>query len=902
MITSKINLRILSLFTLFLVGSTAMLHAQNTISGWVKEKGNNNGVHHVSVSVVSGDNGKILGGTFTDEKGFFKITTKQEIGKVKVILLFNHLSYKKLTKTDLGAVLNGQSFFMEPRTEKLKEVVVHSTPVRQRGDTTSYSVNQLKALGDRSLEDVLKRIPGMSVDTSGKIRYQGKDLSKLYVEGMDLMGGRYSQVTRNLTTEDVASVELLENHEAIKMDKDISRSEETALNIRLTEKAKLNWIYSLETGTGINRDAKPQYLVEGSASTFGKTFQTMLIAKGNNEGKEILSEMNRFGYDGSPWSIISRGQSKGSDFFSSSADLGDHIVRAKGRINQSASGSANHIRKFSEDAQWRMNVNYGFDKADRRALYTTLFRTSPTEQTKIEEEQILSHKHHQLSLESSYTFNGQSRYTRVKTEFSLLHKELQGEKIANKHPYEEFTKSPSGTLSNDIEWSKKFGKGRIRFSDNLFGTYRPNSLALHAPKGLSDGATDILQKIDSKSFGNAASLSYYYTGKGWELDLGVNVDLNREELSSSLTGLKFAGTHPTSGSITYQEAKTTLNPSLIWNYKYIRLALTPAVTWMLASSNEKGSKEKPILISQNDIRFTPSLYLRYEPSSSFYSTLGCSYNEGDGSYPLSLYTPYIFRGIGRIGTGEAAWWKTRASSAWLYSAYKDVLNFFSASYNLRYTNALSPRSSSSYLDGIYIISRPDWRETHSESFYQSLSVQKSFRSIGLTTNLEVNHSIAKGKIVQQEKVFDHRTQGVMASPTIEWLASRKLSFKYSGNYSLSLFGLKDSDRKEAKQTNMYHSFSMYARPTSLWTLKASANMYDSKNSDIEGGKRRGIWFFDGESQYVFPWATVVLSVRNLGQNDIYRVESRNGLNAHSSTFFLRPSEVLLSFRWNLAKK
>ncbi|MDO4790062.1 MAG: hypothetical protein Q3998_03750 [Porphyromonas sp.] len=902
MIKSKLNLRPLYLFALFFVGFTAILHAENTISGWVKEKGNNKGVHHVSVSVVSGDNGKILGGTFTDEKGYFQVRTKEDVSKVKVVILFNHLSYKKLTKTDLGSVLNGQSFLLEPRTEKLKEVIVHSKPVRQRGDTISYSVNQLKALGDRSLEDVLKRIPGMSIDTSGKIRYQGKDLSRLYVEGMDLMGGRYSQVTKNLTTDDVASVELLENHEAIKMDKEISRSKETALNIRLTEKAKLNWIYSLETGAGINVKGKPQYLIEGSASSFGKKSQTMLIGKGNNEGKEIMSEMNRFGFDGSSWSTISSGQSRGGDLFATSAELGDNIVRAKGRINQSATGSANHIRKFSEDAQWRVNLNYGFDNADRHALYTTLFRTSPTEQTKIEEEKTLSHKHHKLSVESNYTFNGKSRYTRVKTEFSLLHKELQGEKIANRHPYDELTKAPSGTLSNDFEWSKKFGKGRIRFSDNLFGAYRPHSLALHAPNGLSDGATDILQKIETKSFGNAASLSYFYTEKGWELNLGVNADLNREELSSSLTGLKFSGTHPTSGSITYQEAKTTLTPSLAWNYKYLRLSFTPAVTWMLASSDEQGSKDKPIKISQNDIRFNPSFYLKYEPSSRFYTTLGLSRSESDGSYPLSLYTPYLFRGIGSIGIGEPAWWKTKASSAWLYTVYKDVLNFFSASYNLRYANLFFPRSSSHFLDGVYIISKPDWRATHSESFSQSLSAQKSFRSIGLTTNLELNHSISKGKIIQQEKVFNHQTQSLLASPMVEWLVSSKLSFKYSGNYSLSLFELKDGGKESSKQINMYHSFSMYARPTSLWTLKASANMYDSRNSSIENGKRKGIWFFDGESQYVFPWATMVLTIRNLGQNDIYRVESQNGLNVHSSTFFLRPSEILLSFRWNLAKK
>lgn len=57
----------------------------------------------------------------------------------------------------------------------------------------------------------------MEVDASGKISYQGKAISKFYIEGLDMLGGQYGLATKNIKADDVASVQVYENHQPIRV-------------------------------------------------------------------------------------------------------------------------------------------------------------------------------------------------------------------------------------------------------------------------------------------------------------------------------------------------------------------------------------------------------------------------------------------------------------------------------------------------------------------------------------------------------------------------------------------------------------------------------------------------------------------------------------------------------------
>ena len=84
---------------------------------------------------------------------------------------------------------------LEPGNTLLKEVTVKAERIREQGDTISYSVSSFAQEQDRSIGDVLRRMPGINVESSGKIQYQGEDINKFYIEGADLLGGKSSLQT-----------------------------------------------------------------------------------------------------------------------------------------------------------------------------------------------------------------------------------------------------------------------------------------------------------------------------------------------------------------------------------------------------------------------------------------------------------------------------------------------------------------------------------------------------------------------------------------------------------------------------------------------------------------------------------------------------------------------------------
>ena len=98
---------------------------------------------------------------------------------------------------------------------KIREVTVKAPPVERRSDTLSYTVSKYADVADRSIGDVLRKMPGIEVSKAGEVKYNGKTINKFYIEGLDMLGGRYGIATNNIQAKDIARVEVYENHQPI---------------------------------------------------------------------------------------------------------------------------------------------------------------------------------------------------------------------------------------------------------------------------------------------------------------------------------------------------------------------------------------------------------------------------------------------------------------------------------------------------------------------------------------------------------------------------------------------------------------------------------------------------------------------------------------------------------------
>ena len=188
--------------------------AQMRVTGRVIDL-QNKPVSDVIVKMVSGT--KTLAFTSTNAKGEYALELKSATSG-EVSLQFTHISYEKESeRLSLKERVTKVDMVLTPKAVSLKEVTVKPDPLRQRGDTLSHNLASFLGKGDVTLEDGLKRLPGVDVSQNGGMR----------------------------------------NHHSRRVEKDVP-SNEVSMNIKLSNKAKFKPFGQEEAGAGIAPHSAPE--------------------------------------------------------------------------------------------------------------------------------------------------------------------------------------------------------------------------------------------------------------------------------------------------------------------------------------------------------------------------------------------------------------------------------------------------------------------------------------------------------------------------------------------------------------------------------------------------------------------------------------------------------------------
>ena len=264
--------------------------AQKEIKGRVLDNQERKPIGAVTVTLHPAGSESILNYTMTADDGTFTLKSNNMPDSVTVMV--NAMTLERNSKT-VDSNISFIEFLVKEKTTKLKEVIVKAPKIRQRGDTLDYSVSSFINETDRSIGDVLKRLPGIQVLPSGQILYQNKEISKFYVEDMDLLKGKYGLATKNIDAKQVATVQVLENHQPVKVLKDMELPESAAINLKLKQSALGAFFLTAQVGAGL-----PDVLLSNElvGMRFTRTQQNMLVYKGDNTGRDIARELTTF-YD-----------------------------------------------------------------------------------------------------------------------------------------------------------------------------------------------------------------------------------------------------------------------------------------------------------------------------------------------------------------------------------------------------------------------------------------------------------------------------------------------------------------------------------------------------------------------------------------------------------------------------
>ena len=227
----------------------------------------------------------------TQSNGQFHLQYKKNVNK----LTFSKMGYP----TQIISVQKDKYQYtvqLEKKPYELDEVVVKEAPITRKKDTLNYYIESFRQKEDYSIEDVLKRMPGIEVTTSGQILYQGSSINKLNIEGLDLMGDQYNQATQNMPAEAVSTIQVMENNQPIRALEGKIHSNHATLNIRLKKNYKMRPFGDAEVGaggtpaiwdgslTGIQVAKKNQVLFTGALNNRGASLRGLQNGMSNFTG------------------------------------------------------------------------------------------------------------------------------------------------------------------------------------------------------------------------------------------------------------------------------------------------------------------------------------------------------------------------------------------------------------------------------------------------------------------------------------------------------------------------------------------------------------------------------------------------------------------------------------------
>lgn len=191
---------------------------------------------------------------------------------------------------------------------ELMEVVIRAAkaPIKLRGDTIEYDATTFKVPEGSTVEDLLKRLPGLEIDQDGEIKADGQNVTKITVDGKKFFGGDPKAATKNLQAEGISKVQVFDTkteEEEITGESNNSNQDKT-MNLELKEDYK-SGAFGKVTG-GIGTEDRSE--LKGNYNRFNDKIQFSLIGVANNTGRNGLSWDDYQGFMGSQaWSFGNEG-------------------------------------------------------------------------------------------------------------------------------------------------------------------------------------------------------------------------------------------------------------------------------------------------------------------------------------------------------------------------------------------------------------------------------------------------------------------------------------------------------------------------------------------------------------------------------------------------------------------
>lgn len=699
--------------------------------------------------------------TSTDKEGRFVITPKSGSDSIS----FRFMGYESLS---LPVTADFSCVRLSPKATQLNDVIVKAPDIYAKGDTLVFNVAKYANAKDNAIIDVIKRLPGIKVKDDGTIEYQGKPINKFYLDGNDFIGGQYGLATNNISHKDVASVEVMENHQPVKTLEGIEFPEEAGINLKLKDDARSRWVGVAQVAAG----AQP-LLYDGSLFTMrmASKIQNMFTLKADNTGWNPANEIREHDFD---------------DMFSSdyteslwpeyiSADIINAPLTEK-RTRDNLSWLANAITAWKKnDTSMRLKLNYMGDRLDYNSGMTTDYFSSQIPQ--FIQNNAQRTQTHDMSAQFYSQTNKRDYFLKEKFTVAGIW-DKSNSTVTGSYDLAQRVDRKSFSASNDLKLVKRNEKKLFTLiSRNTFG---------HSPDQLTvAGDEDAVQSLGTTDFRSTTETRFGKMTRFWKYYLTAGLDLDWLRMNSSLAGL---GEFDNNGIHEAFLSNLYATPQIDYERNGWRASLRIPLKWLHHS-----------VAGRHDyVNTSPRLYVRRQLTSKSDVSGSVAYSLGSPQPYMNITAPVLsdYRNLFIADNPDKYSQKMAATLSYRYrNPLKSLFFNLSATYNYSRTSIMSNQL---FIDD-FIVSTYAQRLNNSNSWYVNGGFSKGLGHSRIVVGCDVNASVSSASSMRDYDVIPYRQMTAGVKPYFKGSLLKWLSANYEADYGFS-------ELKINGETNDYHTF------------------------------------------------------------------------------------------------
>lgn len=869
--------RIIPALILLLQIGCCRAYAQTTISGKVQDQ-HGTPIPNANIAIIQKNN-TISAFTFSANDGSFTLTTSvvADTLTIKATRLgFDAGLFMVANKTQPVQLVLKESAL------KLQELTVKAPPVIIRKDTIDYQVSAFRTEGDRTISDVIKRMPGIEVKENGQILYQGNPIGKYYINGLDLLEGRYNLANENLPADAVRKVQVMENDQPIKILKSNAFSDKASLNIQLK---KVTTTGSARAGAGLS---PALWDVNVTPMIFNRSFQAIASVQSNNAGTDLSRQLDVL--------------TKTTQISIPAPVTGiqplnpPQISPDRWLDNRSHLASFNLIKKTKDQTELKMGLGLR-DEMQRQAGRNHTRLLTPAGVIEIDER--ITNRADTRSLNAHLTIEKNTDRLFLKNNASGQFGQLRGlgDVSRNLLPTNQKPKNDHTQLQNSLAIITHAGKQLLNIHSQTVYYRRPETLLVlpgvfDALFNAGKSFESISQNAFTTEFDTRNSLSFTRKLSAVAITpmAGVNFRDHRFESAIGTSAGDSAHTHGHTFRNDLKYAQFTSFAQIGGYYEsskwQVELTLPFRMHAFRVSDFVQNSSQK-----QHRPAFEPSLTARYRLTEYTDLTSGVNYAYDFGN-PSQVYSGFIIRSYRNVQRTNGTIPLNRILMGRIGMNYKNPLSLVFlnvAGSVLRIQNNLQYRTgidSAGAAELTYILN-----DNIQLSKNVHLGVGKYFGAIKTSLKLNGDAGFSRSEQIVTDRTATVRNRNYRVGLSASTLFSTYLGVDLSGNASFFRNAVAAQRSAATALTQLQLGIDIY--PATAHALRLDAEQYATR-----GSARQNQFYLNLRYRYTFGKRKIDLEIRgtNLTNARSYLSIVNSAFTIAESSFRLRPRQGMIAVR------